>query len=61
MVLQRLTPSCWRMGPFAGLFVAGGFLEDMARIGGVCFSGALSGLGDTHGTQLMFYPHGTAL
>lgn len=61
MVLQRLTPSCRRMGSFVAFSVAGGFLEDMARIGGVCFSGALSGLGDTPSTQLMFYPHGTAL
>lgn len=61
MVLQRLTPSCRWMGVFATLFRAGGFPEDIARIGGVCFSGALTGPGATLYIQSKFYPHGTAL
>ena len=61
MVLQRLTPSCRRMGPFSVLSVSGGFLEDMTRIGGVCFSVTLTDPGDTLYIQSKFYPHGTAL
>lgn len=61
MVLQRLTPSCRRMGPFVAPSVSDGFPEDMTRIGGVCFSGTLTDPGDTLYIQAKFYPHGTAL
>jgi len=49
------------MGPFSVLSVSGGFLEDMTRIGGVCFSVTLTDPGDTLYIQSKFYPHGTAL